>query len=219
MTPLLFVPGCREDSGPFVADWLQAQLPRACTLELLDPTRPVLAEWAASLRAAVLRQAQPVRLVAQGFGALAGVVVAADRPDRVAELILVAPAHPGRFDFLGAKPASGGAARDLDLVLSQQALRVRGHLLAAGDDTLLSSAQAAALATVWGLQLHTLAPGQGALEAAGLLRRLLAQAAAATPLAPSGGRRGRGSCLAAVRHYTRWQSEKPRSSRHRIQQR
>lgn len=97
----LIVPGL-NDSGPgHWQSWLETRLADARQVRQIDWTAPVLARWATEVRREIDEAAGVVWLVAHSYGCLASVVAAADRPERVAGLLLVAPPDPDRFSAFG----------------------------------------------------------------------------------------------------------------------
>lgn len=213
---LLIVPGYKGSGPDHWQSWLQQQVPGATRVEGIDWNAPILAQWAGRVRDALAHAAQPLRIVAHSFGCLAAVVAAADRPERVADLILVAPADPVRFDFVGLRPDPPLAnCTSLCAALPLRALGVPGCVVASRNDPWLDFAKARELAAAWALEFHD-AGAQGHInEQSGFgawpaLLELLAQRAAqdahgvhTTAVL----KRGRGSALAAVRQLTRAQLE------------
>jgi predicted alpha/beta hydrolase family esterase len=72
-------------------------VPQARRVDGIDWERPVLADWAAAVGHSIDTAPGPVLVVAHSFGCLASVCAAARRAQRVAGLMLVAPADPERF--------------------------------------------------------------------------------------------------------------------------
>jgi pimeloyl-ACP methyl ester carboxylesterase len=66
----------------------------------------VLPHWDQAVRDGIDQAPGPVWLVAHSFGCLAAVLAASSRPERVAGLMLVAPADPERFTPQGLRDAS-----------------------------------------------------------------------------------------------------------------
>ncbi|QTQ37759.1 RBBP9/YdeN family alpha/beta hydrolase [Aromatoleum petrolei] len=97
----LIVPGFHGSGPDHWQTWLERRLPDARRVRGVDWEAPVLARWAAAVRREIDESAHSVWLVAHSFGCLASVVAAADRPERVAAALLVAPADPARFGPLG----------------------------------------------------------------------------------------------------------------------
>jgi uncharacterized protein len=222
-SPILIVPGFQGSGPDHWQTWLQAQKPEATRISGIDWDKPVLALWAERVRDELARATHPLRVVAHSFGCLATVVAAADRPEQIAELILVAPADPDRFDFTGLKPQDlPYGSFSLSEALPHRPLHVSGTVIASQNDPWLSFTAAANLARDWGLEVHD--EGQaGHINAdsgygpwPGLLK-ILEHANKSRPevLAPVL-KKGRGSTLAAVRQLTREQLEKPHSRKFRF---
>ncbi|HTQ99085.1 MAG TPA: alpha/beta hydrolase [Candidatus Acidoferrum sp.] len=217
--PVLVVPGLHDDESDRWQRWLQQHLPQATWIDGIERNEAVLAQWALCIRDALAKAPAPQWLIAHGFGCLASVVAAADRPEQVAQLVLVSPADPDRFDCMGLRPDRSGFTRySLPQVLPQRGLQVSGILVASHDDPWLAFDAARALATQWQLDLHDAGrtgaePWPGLLP---LLQRLRQrQQAPHKPAAPAANslRRGRGSVLAAVRQLTREQMQSPQDHR------
>lgn len=107
----LIVPGL-DNSGPtHWQSWFQSQLPDARRVRHIDWYAPVLARWATAVRREIDEAPGVVWLVAHSYGCLAAVVAAADRAERVAGLLLVAPPDPERFTPFGLRSAHEAASR------------------------------------------------------------------------------------------------------------
>lgn len=218
--PLLIVPGFRGSGPDHWQSWLEQQQPRSTRVTGIDWDQPVLAQWAAVVRDVLAKADEPVWIVAHSFGCLASVVAAADRPEQVAQLILVAPADPARFDCMGLKPDHANDRFTLERVLPTRKLQVRGLVVASRNDPWLAFDKAALLAKAWGLALHDAGDaghinsesGHGAWPE---LLRLLARRRGRKAAAVGGTveRRGRGGALAAVRQLTREQMQSPQDHR------
>ncbi|MES2603865.1 MAG: alpha/beta hydrolase [Pseudomonadota bacterium] len=218
--PTLIVPGFHGSGPDHWQTWLETQLPDCTRIDGINWNEPVLAQWAGRVREALARAPQPLRIVAHSFGCLAAVIAAADRPEQVSQLILVAPADADRFDCMGLKPdlALANGRFSLSHVLPRS-LQVRGLLIASRNDPWLTFEKATALAQDWALDLHD-AGYAGHINTESSygpwpkLLKLLAERAAATPAATAPSlRKGRGSALAAVRQLTREQMQSPQDHR------
>jgi uncharacterized protein len=224
-SPLLILPGYRGSGTDHWQSWLQTQVPTATRIAGIDWDKPILAHWAERVRDALANTPQPLTIVAHSFGCLAAVVAAADRPDQVADLILVAPADPDRFDFTGLKPpaALDDERFNLTRALPLRTLQVPGLMITSSNDPWLTAGQARTLAAGWQLPLHELgAAGHiNADSGYGPWPWLLDLLTQRTPLQTAGQassaspplKKGRGSALAAVRQLTRAQVEKPHTRR------
>lgn len=218
-TTHLLIPGYHGSPAGHWQDWLSTQLPGSTLLDGIDWEQPVLASWAGRVREVLAQAAQPLTLVAHSFGCLAAVVAAADRPDKVSDLILVAPADPARFDFLGLRSSSSSPHFQLEQALPRRALQVHGLVVGSRNDPWLQAERAVAMASQWELD-HVDAGAVGHINLDSghgpypwlldllLQRRRELQRAAPVLPAPAM-KKGRGSALAAVRHFTREQQLKP----------
>jgi uncharacterized protein len=221
-TPTLLIPGYQGSGPEHWQQWLLAQLPGSCLLDGIDWHRPVLADWASRIRDLLSRAEHPLTLVAHSFCCLAAVIATADRPDKVRDLILAAPADPTRFDFLGLNPANDAESPfQLGRVLPQGSLQVPGLLIGSRNDPWLQFAGAHAMAQCWELDFHDAGnvghvnPESGFGPWPWLLNTLLERQQTLrgeTPVERNPSlKRGRGSALAAVRQLTREQQDRPLS--------
>lgn len=219
--PTLIVPGFRGSGPDHWQTWLETRLPNCTRISGINWNQPVLAQWAGRLRDVLAQAPQPLRIVAHSFGCLAAVIAAADRPEQISQLILVAPADAERFDCMGLKPALALTTDRFSLShVLPRSLHVRGLLVASRNDPWLTYEKAATLAQHWSLDLHD-AGHAGHINAESgygpwpLLPKLLAaRSTTATPAATGPSlRKGRGSALAAVRQLTREQMQSPQDHR------
>lgn len=215
-TPTLIVPGLHGSGPDHWQSWLEQQLPHCQRVTGIDWTRPRLADWADTVREALKHSPQPLRIIAHNFGCLATAVAAADRPQNVAQLILVAPADPERFDFIGQKQSPGHPDSEyhLGMALPTAALPQPSLLLASRNDAWLDYRKAERLAAIWDCELIDtgdaghLNPEAGYGPWPALLDLLATHPPApqyvldARQRSPKG---GRGSTLARVRRFTRQQ--------------
>ena len=102
MASTLIVPGLHGSGPAHWQSWLEALLPDARRVHQDDWSCPALPAWAERVTAEIDHAHGPVLLVAHSFGCLASVVAAARRPQRVAGLLLVAPADPDKFGVAAA---------------------------------------------------------------------------------------------------------------------
>ena len=213
----LIVPGLGNSGPAHWQTWLEGLLPEARRVRHIDWSAPTLARWAHELRREIDHMGGRVWLVAHSFGCLASVVAAADRPDRVAGLLLVAPPDPTRFDAVGLRPASAwGQPGGLDGLIPATPFGVPSLLVASQSDPWASFACSEAWARAWGSQLVDLGDaghinvdsGHGPWpEGLALLEQFRqdqavgGEAGAALPARTA--HRGRGGVLARLRHQTR----------------
>lgn len=213
----LIVPGYQGSGPGHWQSWLETQLPGARRVAGIDWSAPVLASWAAEVRREIDAAPHAVWLVAHSFGCLAAVVAAADRPDKVAGALLVAPADPARFTPLGPIDTSRGQAdRSVAGFLPQSQLGFPSAVVASSNDPWVKLKVAGFWADRWGSRLvHIGRAGHINAESGfgpwphGLeLLRTLQQAQDDLPLGLIGEcastPRGRQGALARIRHRTRF---------------
>jgi len=217
--PVLIVPGYQGSGEAHWQTWLHSQWPDSRMLEGIEWNKPVLANWAERIRDEIARAREPLWIVAHSFGCLASVVAAADRPQSVAALVLVAPADPARFNLLGLGSADDRRleVHNLADVLPCAALDVPGLVIASTDDPWMSMESAQTWARRWQLDLQTIGaaghinPESGFGPWPDLLQYLAAWQTRSSPetnVIPGIHHRmprGRGSLLAHVRRHTRRQ--------------
>lgn len=213
---LITVPGYRGSRPAHWQTWLEAQRPDARRVTGIDWEAPILARWAASVRQQIDDAPTPVLLVAHSFGCLASVIAAADRPEKVAGLLLVAPADPQRFSPLGLRHCGEGpAVESVADCLPDTPLASCSLLVASADDPWMRADDARAWAETWGSRFIDIGraghinaesgfgPWPQALELLESLRAWGADHPLGGFDTPHGGRRGRYGALARLRHTTR----------------
>lgn len=134
--PVLIVPGLRNSDDRHWQSLWQVRLPQSKRIQVEDWSTPNLAAWQAGIRAALAQLDQPAVLIAHSFGALASAAIAAEFPDKVAAVFLVAPADPDKF----------GIAQQLP----QDFLPVPATMIASSDDPWMTEHKAAYWALLWG---------------------------------------------------------------------
>jgi predicted alpha/beta hydrolase family esterase len=135
---LVIVPGLHGSGAEHWQSWLQGQVDDAVRVEQDDWGAPDLERWSTRVAATLAGLGRgPHVVVAHSFGCLATVRAAAHDPALdVAQVLLVAPAEPNRFD---------AASR-----LPQSCLAVRSCVVASDNDPWMSATQAHAWALRWG---------------------------------------------------------------------
>lgn len=106
MTTTLIVPGLRSSGPTHWQTWLERRVAGSIRVQQRDWNDPHLPDWSSRVRSEIVRASAPVFIVAHSFGALAAVQAAADHADRIAGILLVAPADPEYFgvaEFLPTK--------------------------------------------------------------------------------------------------------------------
>ena len=156
---VLIVPGFHGSGPAHWQSWLQARTPQARRVSGIDWESPVLPEWSSAIHAGIEQSTGSVWLVAHSFGCLASVVAASERPDRIAGLLLVAPADPERFSSSGVRQQSGYDFVESSIVnlLPQSGLeRLPSVVVASEDDPWLDFENARDWAERWGSSLINL---------------------------------------------------------------
>jgi predicted alpha/beta hydrolase family esterase len=212
----LIVPGFHGSGPAHWQTWLEIQLPDARRVRGIDWESPVLARWAQIVRDEIDASPGPVWLVAHSFGCLASVVAASDRLNRVAGLLLVAPADPERFTPFGlrdedAHPEEEGLSR----WIPRDAIGAPSIVVASTNDPWVRLSSAAYWADSWGSHLVEIGAaghinvdsGHGPWPRGLELLHALKASAEDLPLGSiddiSLVRRGRQGALARLRHGTR----------------
>lgn len=212
----LIVPGFQGSGPAHWQSWMETRLPDARRIAGVDWALPILARWANAVRDAIDSSPGPVWVVAHSFGCLAAVVAAADRPNRVAGLMLVAPADPDRFTPTGLRDAATYHEQDsVARWIPRDALPAPSLVIASTNDPWVRLSSAAYWADCWGSQFVDIGAaghinvdsGHGPWpQGLALLQRLQA-ACEDLPLGSIDNsainRRGRHSALAKLRHRTR----------------
>ena len=135
---LVIVPGLHGSGAGHWQTWLHGQVAGSVRVEQDDWSAPDLDAWSERVVETIAALgAGPHVVVAHSFGCLATVRALAKRPALdVAQLLLVAPAEPKRFDVAD--------------VLPQSRLAVRSCVVASDNDPWMSASQAHAWALRWG---------------------------------------------------------------------
>ena len=142
MTKTLLVPGLDGSPAPHWQHWWAATDPRALTVDLSDPGRPVPAVWEIELASMIMFHPDSI-LVGHSLGAILIARLLATWPHlRVGGALLVAPAETGGHDRIG----QFGAVPELRLDIPTT-------VVASRNDPWMSFDRAAHLANVWGSEL------------------------------------------------------------------
>jgi predicted alpha/beta hydrolase family esterase len=134
--PVLIVPGLRNSDDRHWQSLWQARLPHSKRIQVNDWSTPNLAAWRAGIVAELAKLDQPAVVIAHSFGALASTVIAVEFPEKIAALLLVAPADPDKF----------GIAQQLP----QGVLEVNTKVIASSNDPWMTEQKAAYWALTWG---------------------------------------------------------------------
>lgn len=133
--PVIIVPGLRNSDEHHWQSLWQAKLPNSRRIELDDWDTPNLEKWSAAIIKVLVELNQPAVLIAHSFGALASASVAENFPDKIAALLLVAPADPDKFSVAHQLP--------------QSSLSPPTKIIASSNDPWMSDSKAAYWALQW----------------------------------------------------------------------
>ena len=105
MPTTLIVPGLKSSGPTHWQTWLEHRLAGSVRVNQRDWNDPHLPDWSSRVRREIARSDGPVFIAAHSFGALAAVQAASDHADRIAGVLLVAPADPEHFGVAEFLPA------------------------------------------------------------------------------------------------------------------
>mgnify|MGYP003579435040 CR=1 FL=1 len=134
--PALIVPGLRNSDERHWQSLWQTRIPGAKRIHVDDWATPNLTTWREGIKAELNKLDRPAVLIAHSFGTLASASIAAEFPEKVAGILLVAPADPNKF----------GIAEQLP----QDFLPVPAKVIASSDDPWMTETKAAYWALLWG---------------------------------------------------------------------
>ncbi|TAH48147.1 MAG: alpha/beta hydrolase [Betaproteobacteria bacterium] len=212
----LIVPGF-HGSGPLHwQTWIEERLPGAQRVRSIDWEAPVLARWAGAVRDEIDAAPHAVWLVAHSFGCLASVVAVADRPEKVAGALLVAPADPRRFGPFGLRDADADDSECIAGWLPDAPLECPSTVVASSTDPWVRLENAALWAERWGSRLIDIGdaghintesgfgPWPFGLELLTAMQRVHDDVPLGAISGEANSQRGRHGALARVRHHTRF---------------
>ncbi|MDT8311513.1 MAG: alpha/beta fold hydrolase [Methylophaga sp.] len=153
-TRILTVPGFHGSDAAHWQSWLEKEFAGSERLTGVNWESPNLYAWAETLEKQIDSKAEQVILVAHSFGCLVSAVMASWRPEKVAGVILVAPAAPERFSLEG--PIELGQKNIANIVssLPDQRLNTLGVLVASENDPWMPAVQADQLSRDWSLAFY-----------------------------------------------------------------
>jgi len=134
--PVVIVPGLRNSDEHHWQSLWEARLPQSKRIHVDNWNTPNLAAWREGIKAELDKLDRPAVLIAHSFGTLASASIAAEFPEKIAALFLVAPADPNKFGIAGELP--------------QDFLPVATKIIASSDDPWMTETKAAYWALVWG---------------------------------------------------------------------
>jgi predicted alpha/beta hydrolase family esterase len=212
----LIVPGFHGSGSAHWQTWIEGRLSGARRVRGIDWETPILARWAGAVRAEIDAAPHAVWLVAHSFGCLASVVAAIDRPDKVAGVLLVAPADPVRFGPLGLRDAAAGRDESIAAWLPETPLDCPSTVVASSNDPWVELGTAALWADRWGSRLIDIGraghintesgfgPWPFGLELLLAMQRVHDDFPLGAIDEVSNSQRGRHGALARIRHRTRF---------------
>ncbi len=163
---ILIVPGVGGSEPTHWQSWLETQLPDTRRIEQTHWDQPVLHTWRQPLDQALLDAEEPVWIVAHSFGCLVTMSALFSRvlANKVAGVLLVAPASPERFTLKGFAPGVRGTVAETEIggahppallsrILPRAPLGLPIRLIASRTDPWLSFEDASFWATRWGAKL------------------------------------------------------------------
>ncbi|HET9699945.1 MAG TPA: alpha/beta hydrolase [Burkholderiales bacterium] len=156
LSTTLVVPGLHGSGPDHWQTWFERQVPEARRVEQTNWEQPVLARWAEEVRRGIDLAEGAVWIVAHSFGCLAAVAAAAERCDRVAAALLVAPADPDRFSTVGLCRDGDRSHVGVGALLPREPLGFPSLVVASGNDPWAPLTKAAYWANLWGSRLHFL---------------------------------------------------------------
>lgn len=134
--PVIIVPGLRNSDKFHWQSLWQTRLPKSKRIQVDNWDTPNLAAWREGIKAELDKLDRPALLIAHSFGTLASAAIAAEFPEKIAALFLVAPADPDKF----------GIAQQLP----QDFLAAPTKVIASSNDPWLTETKAASWALTWG---------------------------------------------------------------------
>lgn len=147
-TAVVTVPGYKGSSDKHWQGWLEKQNPDVSRVTGIDWNKPSLFTWAEALEKQLDSLPGKAILVSHSFGALVSALVAHWREDKVAGLILAAPASPERFSLKGCRRDGEDSICEF---LPEVSLDALGVVIGSENDPWLSLKGAKQLSQQWGL--------------------------------------------------------------------
>ena len=152
----LIIPGYRGSEDAHWQTWIENQIPGAKRIDQ-NWEQPVISNWATNIGRTLTDLTSPAWLIAHSFGCLAAILATVENPEKVAGLMLVAPADPERFDQDGLKRWHGiGASESIRAQIPTQALPAPSLLIASDNDPWMQASKARLWGQFWGSRTFTL---------------------------------------------------------------
>jgi predicted alpha/beta hydrolase family esterase len=153
-TKILTVPGFHGSDENHWQTWLEQEFPDSERLTGVNWVSPRIYPWAEALEKQLDTMSGQAILVAHSFGCLVSALIASWRPEKLAGVILVAPAAPQRFSHYGPINESQKNLQTIASTLPDQRLNTLGVLVASKNDPWMSVVQADQLSRDWGLAFY-----------------------------------------------------------------
>ena len=134
--PVLIVPGLNNSDDNHWQTLWQNRLPSAQRIAVKNWHEADLDKWRNAIKKSLAGVDRPSVLIAHSFGALAAASIAAEYPELIAAVLLVAPADPDKFQIADRLP--------------DRPLSVPVHLIASSNDPWMKDSKAAYWALLWG---------------------------------------------------------------------
>lgn len=149
---ILIVPGYHGSGEGHWQTWLEGELRFCRCVSGIDWERPQLHIWAQEIRREILASHEPLIIVAHSFGCLATAVAVEGLSDKVAGVILVAPADPDRFAISGPRQGDAANLPSIAQYLPAKPLNTAGLLIASQNDPWMKYQHAYAWAKRWNVE-------------------------------------------------------------------
>ena len=160
----LIIPGLYGSGPGHWQSWMESRIEGAQRVQQADWAVASLDAWSARVGAAIDDAVGAVWLVAHSFGCLAAVAALAQRSDpedRVAGMLLVAPANPERFGPRGLLTSGGSSVTQttdlkdtITALLPHRRLGVPAVVVASSNDPWMRLTAASVWADRWGAQFE-----------------------------------------------------------------
>lgn len=137
--PVVLVPGIQDSVAEHWQSCWQRRFPHWLRISQRDWQQPDLEGWLLAICRELEGQTRPVLLIGHSFGALSSWAFAQRYPQRVAGVVLVAPAEPQRFE--------------LEDEILPEPLSVPGLMFASRSDPLLNFSRAKYWSAAWNCPL------------------------------------------------------------------
>lgn len=132
----LIIPGLNNSDDRHWQTLWHNHIPGSLRIELDNWSEPNLEAWRAAIKKSLADTHQPVVLIGHSFGALAAASIAAEFPQKIVAVLLVAPADPDKFGIRNKLP--------------NHTLEIPAKIIASDNDPWIEASNAAFLALLWG---------------------------------------------------------------------